>query len=57
MTVNKIRVPDLFVRAIVQNDTFNESERTVEVIFGTDTPVRMNTWDGPVFEILSFEKL
>lgn len=33
-------------------DTFNEEERTVEVVFATESPVRRMTWDGPVDEIL-----
>lgn len=45
---------DLRCRAAFAPDTLNESERTVDVIFGTDAAVRMYTWDGPVFEILDF---
>ena len=52
---NFVKVPALEVRAIVQPETFSETDRTVEVCFGSDTPVRMFTWDGPVWEILSFE--
>lgn len=43
-------------RAMVQPSTLNEENRTVEVIFGTDTPVRMYNWDiGEFMEIMSFE--
>lgn len=43
-------------RAMVQPKTLNEDDRTVEVIFGTDTPVRMWNWDiGEFMEIMSFE--
>lgn len=47
---------NLRVRAAFSPDTLNEEQRTVDVVFGTDTPVRMYTWDGPVWEILSFER-
>lgn len=53
---NKTKIHnDLRVRAAFVPETLNEEQRTVEVIFGTDTPVRMYTWDGPVWEILSFD--
>lgn len=53
---NFVKVPELSVRAIVQPETLNEEARTFEVCFGSDTPVRTRTWEGPVWEILSFEK-
>lgn len=41
---------------MVQPSTLNEDNRTVEVVFGTDTPVRMYNWDiGEFMEIMSFE--
>lgn len=52
---NFVRVPALQVRAIVDPATFNEADRTVEVCFGSDNPVRTWTWEGSVWEILSFE--
>jgi len=45
----------LQIRASFSATTLNEESRTVEVIFGTDTPVRMYTWDGPINEVLSFD--
>ncbi len=55
--MSKVKVKNqMRVRAMFSPDTLNEENRTVDVTFGTDTPVRMYTWDGPVWEILSFEK-
>ena len=45
----------LQVRASFSATSLNEEDRTVELIFGTDTPVRMYTWDGPINEVLSFD--
>lgn len=45
----------LQIRASFSATTINETDRTVEVVFGTDTPVRMYTWDGPINEVLSFD--
>lgn len=42
------------IRAMFTPDTMNDAERTVEVVFGTDEPVMMNTFAGPVLESLSF---
>jgi len=54
--MDTIRVPDnQTTRAIFAPDTLNDAERTVEVVFGSDAPVRMQTWDGPVLEVLSFD--
>lgn len=53
---NFVRVPaSLEVRAMVVPETFSESDRTVEVCFGSDVPVRMRGWDGDFFEVLSFD--
>lgn len=55
--MEKIKITDdLSVRALFTPDTLSESERTVDVVFGTDDPVRINTWDGPMLESLSFER-
>lgn len=44
-------------RAMVQPSTLNEEERTVEVVFGTDAPVRMYDWEiGEFMEIMSFDE-
>jgi HK97 family phage prohead protease len=45
----------LQIRASFSAASLNEEDRTVELIFGTDAPVRMQTWDGPINEILSFD--
>lgn len=43
-------------RAMFDPATLNAEQRTVEVTFATDTPVRMSSWmDGPYDEILSFD--
>lgn len=47
----------LFTRAAFSPQTLDESARTVEVVFGTETPVRRNTWDGAVEEILQFDEM
>ncbi len=45
-----------FTRAMIDANSVNVEERTVEVVFATDTPVRMYSWeDGRVEEVLSFE--
>ncbi|MGI9158206.1 MAG: HK97 family phage prohead protease, partial [Saprospiraceae bacterium] len=55
--MDKIKIKDsLNVRAMFTPDTLTESERTVEVVFGSDAPVRINTWDGPMLESLSFDR-
>jgi hypothetical protein len=49
-------LPMLDIRAAFRAESVNEEARTVEVIFGTDTPVRMWNWDiGDFMEEMSFE--
>jgi hypothetical protein len=36
--------------------SINEEKRTIDVDFGTDTPILMRGWDGSYNEILSFKK-
>jgi hypothetical protein len=49
-------LPMLDIRAAFRAESVNEEARTVEVIFGTDTPVRMWNWDiGHFMEEMSFE--
>ena len=46
----------LDIRAAFRAESVNEEARTVEVIFGTDTPVRMWNWEiGDFMEEMSFE--
>ncbi|GHB34044.1 hypothetical protein GCM10007094_23830 [Pseudovibrio japonicus] len=48
-----IRVPKGSAPGEVRSATFNEAERTVEVIFATDTPYMRNSWQhGPYNEVL-----
>lgn len=45
-----------YTRAMIDAASVNVEQRTVEVVFATDTPVRMYSWeDGRVEEVLSFE--
>lgn len=46
----------LSVRADVMPQSFNKDARTVEVVFATESPVRRNTWDGAVDEILQIDE-
>jgi hypothetical protein len=49
-------LPMLDIRAAFRAESVNEDARTVEVIFGTDTPVRMWNWEiGDFMEEMSFE--
>jgi len=43
---------DLLTRAAGKLGTFNSENRTVEVVFATEQPVRRRTWDGEFDEIL-----
>ncbi|MBK7377298.1 MAG: HK97 family phage prohead protease [Chitinophagaceae bacterium] len=44
------------MRAAFKPGSINAEDRTVEVVFGSDKPVRMYTWEyGPINEELSFE--
>ena len=46
----------LDIRAAFSPDTVIEDKRTVDVVFGTDTPVRMWNWDiGDFMEEMSFD--
>lgn len=46
----------MMIRASFAPDSFNEEDRTVDMVFGTDTPVRMYDWDmGHFMESMSFE--
>jgi hypothetical protein len=50
-------LPMLDIRAAFRAESVNEEARTVEVIFGTDTPVRMWNWDiGDFMEEMSFDE-
>jgi len=46
----------LDIRAAFSADTVSDEKRTVDVVFGTDTPVRMCNWDiGDFMEEMSFD--
>ncbi len=51
--IEKIRVPTVRGEGLVRSESFNEEERTVEVIWATETPVLRYSWQhGPYNEIL-----
>lgn len=59
-TSNQPQAPEqrlgLQMRAAFKPGSINADERTVEVVFGSDKPVRMYTWEyGPINEELSFD--
>lgn len=50
------QVEDLEVRASFVPKTLDKEKRTIDVVFATDTPCRMFSWeDGAIDEILSFD--
>lgn len=49
-----LKPEEMTVRAAFVPSSINAEERTVEVVFATETPVRKMTWDGPVLEVLGF---
>jgi len=52
-----IKVSTLHTRASVKKSSIDLERRTVEVVFGTSTPVQMHDWElGSYLEILSFEE-
>ena len=56
-TINSIQSPDLQTRAMFSSETINETEGTVEVIFGSELPVRMYNHEiGNFMEVMSFEE-
>jgi hypothetical protein len=51
-----IKVSTLHTRASVNKNSINLERRTVDVTFGTSTPVQMYDWElGSYLEVLSFE--
>ncbi|MDQ0422297.1 hypothetical protein J2045_003345 [Peteryoungia aggregata LMG 23059] len=49
-----IRIPRSFADVEVRKDTVNEAERTVEVVWTTEHPVRRRTWnEGDYMEVLA----
>jgi len=51
------KLGELQARAAFVPSTLNDETRTVEVVFGTDTPVRMYDWDmGEFMEIMDFSE-
>lgn len=52
----KVKVKkDMRVRADLVPSSINEDERTADFCFGTENPVRTYTYEGLVWEILSFD--
>jgi hypothetical protein len=51
------KIPMLDIRAAFKPESVSEENRTVDVIFGTDAPVRMWNWDiGDFMEEMSFDE-
>lgn len=48
------QIGDMHLRAAFVPSSLNEEDMTVEVTFGTETPVRTMGWDGWFNEVLSF---
>lgn len=53
-SVRTVKTGELSIRGTFDLSTLNEEERTVDVCFGTDTPVLMGYWER-YYEILSFD--
>jgi len=62
MSNKEIKIPVMYRRALLSPDTINEKNRTVDVVFATETPVLMRDWnissrqDGFYWEILRCQK-
>jgi hypothetical protein len=54
--MSKIKLNPSQIRAGFVPNTFNEAERTVEVVWTTGAKVKRYSWDGPFFEELSVKK-
>lgn len=54
----RAKVEQLSLRAQFQPTSFSEEDRTIEVVFATDTPVRRYDWRADRYfdEVLSFDK-
>lgn len=52
----KLKLEPGYLRAAVSQNTFNESDNTVEIVFATETGVQRRSWDGKYIEILSCDK-
>lgn len=52
MKAGKVQIGKQFTRASFDVSTINKENRTVDVVFATETPVLRRTWDGPINEIL-----
>lgn len=49
---NKDLELQLFTRADVVPNSYNDQEKTIEVVFATETPVKRRYWDGSFNEVL-----
>ena len=55
----KVKINKISFRASIAENSFNKEERTVDVTFATDTPVKRYDWDiegGYFNEVLGFDK-
>ena len=53
---NKIQTRKCHVGAVIQRNTFNEEERTVEVVWSTGAKGKRYSWTGAYYEELSMKK-
>jgi hypothetical protein len=53
---NRLQTPKCHVNAIIQRNTFNPEERTVEVVWSTGAKGKRYTWTGSYYEELSMKK-
>ena len=51
-----IKIPKCHVTAVIQRNTFNPDDRTVEVIWSTGAKGKRYTWTGAYYEELSMKK-
>lgn len=49
----KLKLEPGYLRAAVSQNSFNDTDNTVEIVFATETGVQRRSWDGKYIEILS----
>lgn len=50
--MSKIKIGKQSTRAQFVQTSYNEANRTIDVVFATDAPVLRYSWDGPFYEVL-----
>lgn len=46
----KLKLPPSSIRAAITNNSYNETDNSIEVVFATEFEVRRSTWDGTLFD-------